>query len=96
MARRVTSEPTPDSPRIRDRASFGAWIRLMRTRQGLRIDDAAALCGVSVQLLSALETGRRSVGLDKALHVAEQLGLALLVVPTDQAPDALRALESSS
>lgn len=33
---------------------IGAQIRAARRRQALRIDDAASLCGVSVDLLSIL------------------------------------------
>ena len=93
MASRTSQDALPDRHVIPDIAVFGAWIRALRRRQGLRIDDAAALCGVSVQLLHALETGTRSVGLEKALGVARQLGLAVLVVPAEELPAALHALE---
>jgi len=70
-----------------DAQQFGQIIRAHRKQIGLRIDDAALLCGVSVALLSALENGSRPVGLPKALHVAGQLGIALFAAPkrvTDQ------------
>ena len=60
-----------------DAKQFGAIIRQQRKQTGLRIDDAAALCGVSVSLLSGLENGSRPVGLPKALQVAQQLGVSL-------------------
>ena len=81
MARKITPTPLPESPTVESVAEFGAFIRSLRTQHQLRIDDAAALCGVSVQLLSDLENGRRAVGLDKALMVARQLGLSILAVP---------------
>lgn len=81
MTRKIIPQQKPASPVINDLAAFGAHIRSQRTQMLLRIDDAAALCGVSVQLLSDLENGSRSVGLDKALSVANQLGLSLLVMP---------------
>ncbi len=56
---------------------FGEIIRKQRKRIGMRIDDAAALCNVSVSLLSGLENGSRPVGLPKALHIAKQLGVSL-------------------
>ena len=93
MARKITLTPLPDSPTIESLSEFGAFIRSMRTQQQLRIDDAAALCGVSVQLLSDLENGRRSVGLDKALMVARQLGLSVLVVPSSELPQALSCIQ---
>jgi len=94
MARTITPTPLPDKATIDSVAEFGAYIRSLRTQQGLRIDDAAALCGVSVSLLSALENGTsRSVGLEKALSVARQLGLSLLAVPRSELPRVLKHLE---
>lgn len=81
MARKIAPQPLPESPVIETLKEFGAHVRSMRTQMQIRIDDAAALCGVSVQLLSDLENGRRSVGLDKALKVARQLGLSLVAIP---------------
>ena len=49
--------------------------RARRKSQSLRIDDAAALLGVSVDLMSRLENGQGSVRLDKAM--------ALLVLPKE-------------
>jgi len=93
MARTITPTPLPEKPTIDTIAEFGAFVRSLRTRQGLRIDDAASLCGVSVALLSALENGKpRSVGLDKALQIAHQLGLALLAVPRAELPGTLARL----
>jgi transcriptional regulator with XRE-family HTH domain len=86
--------PLPNQPVIETQAEFGAFVRGMRTQLGLRIDDAAALCGVSVALLSALENGKpRGIGLDKALNISRQLGLSLLAVPRADLPAALRRLE---
>lgn len=93
MARTITPTPLPKIPTIETVAEFGAFVRSLRTQQGLRIDDAASLCGVSVALLSALENGKpRGVGLDKALQVAHQLGLALLAVPRAELPSKLACL----
>ncbi len=64
-----------------DARQFGQLVRAHRKLLGLRIDDAALLCGVSVALLSGLENGSRPVGLPKALHVAQQLGIALFADP---------------
>jgi hypothetical protein len=46
-----------------------------------------------VQLLSDLENGRRAVGLDKALMVARQLGLAILTVPKSELPQTLSRIQ---
>jgi len=60
---------------------LGQWIRARRIAAGIRIDDAAALCNVSVQLLSDLENSNRSVGIDKVFTVLNRLGLDLIVKP---------------
>lgn len=62
---------------------LGAVVRRRRKSQSLRIDDAAGLIGVSVDLMSRLENGQGSVRLDKALAVLDGLGLSLLVVPKE-------------
>ena len=64
---------------------LGPMVRARRKSQGLRIDDAASLLGVSVDLLSRLENGQGTVRLDKVLAVLDGLGLALLVAPKEQA-----------
>ena len=80
--------PTPPVPpellRITDASALGPAIRARRREQSLRIDDAASLSGVSVDLLSRLENGKGSVRLDKLLAVLDSLGLALVLGPKDQ------------
>lgn len=72
--------------------TLGQIIREKRRHSGLRIDDAAALCGVSVDLLSRLETGTSGVSTGRLLKVLDGLGLSLLVVDKEKAPPILRAL----
>ena len=69
--------------RIASAADVGPVVRARRREQSLRIDDAASLSGVSVDLLSRLENGKGSVRLDKLLSVLDGLGLALVVGPKD-------------
>lgn len=68
---------------VRDTADIGKQIRAHRKQQGLRIDDAAALNGVSVDLLSRLENGAGGVRTDKLLAVLDGLGLTLVIAPKD-------------
>lgn len=81
----MTSSPPAQSDllRITDATAFGPAIRARRREQSLRIDDAASLSGVSVDLLSRLENGKGSVRLDKLLAVLDSLGLALVLGPKD-------------
>ena len=69
--------------RIAISSDLGPVVRARRREQSLRIDDSAALSGVSVDLLSRLENGKGSVRLDKLLTVLDGLGLALVVGPKD-------------
>lgn len=54
---------------------IGQIIRQKRKDDGLTLEDAAALCGVSYAFFSALENGKETVRLDKVLLVAASLGI---------------------
>ena len=73
----------PELLRVTDASVLGPVIRARRRAQSLRIDDAASLSGVSVDLLSRLENCKGSVRLDKLLLVLDSLGLALVLGPKD-------------
>ena len=84
---RNMSNPTDVGPLskltlVHTTADAGLRVRAVRKHQGLRIDDSAALCGVSVDLLSRLENGAGSVRLDKLLDVLKGLGLQLIIAPS--------------
>lgn len=68
--------------RITSLATLGQRIRSERKSQGLRIDDAAALCGISVDTLSRLENGHEGVSTLRMLRVLEGLGLTLFLTDT--------------
>jgi hypothetical protein len=78
-----TLPAVPELLRITDASTLGPAVRARRRAQSLRIDDAASLSGVSVDLLSRLENGKGSVRLDKLLAVLDSLGLTLLLGPKD-------------
>jgi len=67
-------------------ADLGRIIRSKRKSSRMRIDDAAALCGVSVDLLSRLENGRSGVATDRVLKVLDGLGLVMRVLDKDELP----------
>jgi len=77
------STAPPELLRLTDASTLGPAIRARRREQSLRIDDAASLSGVSVDLLSRLENGKGSVRLDKLLAVLDSLGLALMLGAKD-------------
>lgn len=68
---------------LKSSPELGPVVRERRKSQSLRIDDAAGLLGVSVDLMSRLENGQGSVRLDKAMAVLDGLGLALMVLPKE-------------
>lgn len=90
------TDPTSRRPALLQSApDLGPIVRERRKSQSLRIDDAAGLLGVSVDLMSRLENGQGSVRLDKALAVLDGLGLTLMVLPKEH-PWAREAAMSSS
>jgi transcriptional regulator with XRE-family HTH domain len=95
MARRIKPTAIPRSPEINSVRDLDALIRGQRTCDNMRIDDAASLCNVSVQLLSDLKTGQRAVSHERALGVARNLGIALLAVTLSERPYALAAVKEA-
>lgn len=83
MTRRLPI-PAEHSPKVTNALELGELVRSARGRAQMRIDDAAAVSGVSVDLLSRLERGR-PVTSDKLLAVLSSLGLSVLVVDQVQA-----------
>ena len=64
-------------------AELGKMIQRTRKGQGLRLVDAAGLCGVSVRFLSELENGRESCSFGRVLDVCHTLGIELLAARRD-------------
>jgi len=64
---------------FRDIQTLGLVIRNRRKQAGIRIDDAAALCGISVSTLSAIENGARPARIDTILLVVSKLGMNLQI-----------------
>lgn len=79
----MTDSTTRRPTLLKSAPDLGPVVRERRKSQSLRIDDAAGLLGVSVDLMSRLENGRGSVRLDKALAVLDGLGLTLMVLPKE-------------
>jgi len=56
---------------------IGRIIKQKRKADGLTLEEAAGLCGVSYAFLSALENGKETVRLNKVLQVMKCLGIEL-------------------
>ena len=89
--RRLSTPKPPESACITSLSALGQAVRARRLASALRIDDAAALCGVSVDLLSRLENGRSGVTSDRLLRVLDGLGLSLIVLDKASVPAILQA-----
>lgn len=64
-----------------DPKDLAAFVRARRTQAGLRIDDAAELCGVSVVTLSKIETAKGGVNVESLFRVLKGLGIRIQVKP---------------
>lgn len=84
MARRLPSTHPASDPQVDDLEGLGAAVRNARAQARMRIDDAAAFCGVSADVLSRLENGK-SITTDRLLKVLKGLGLEMLVVSRERA-----------
>jgi y4mF family transcriptional regulator len=63
--------------RLIDSKSFGAAVRTYRKRQGATQIQLAAAANTGVRFIGDLENGKPSIQLNKALHVADILGLKI-------------------
>ena len=82
--RNIMPKPLPVAV-LSSSAALGPVVSARRKAQALRINDAASLLGVSVDLMSRLENGQGTVRLDEAMSVLDGLGLTLLVLPNEHA-----------
>ena len=95
MARKLPTFDPDTSWNVRDIPGLGKLVRNQRAHSNLRIDDAAALCGVSSDVLSRLENGK-PVNLDKLLLILQGLGLHMIVMPARHAIALTPALKAIS
>lgn len=56
---------------------LGSIVKQKRKADGLTLEEAAAVCGVSYAFLSALENGKETVRLNKVLQVLACLGIEI-------------------
>ena len=84
-------DPAASSPVVADLKSLGEVVRNRRAHSRLRIDDTAAYCDVSADVLSRLENGR-PVRVDKLMQVLDGLGLKMMLVTKSEAEDVSRML----
>ena len=66
---------------ITDAASFGQTLRARRRELGYTQAFLSEVSGFSVSFISYLENGKRTVELDKAIRLANLLGLDCSLTP---------------
>lgn len=62
-------------------ALLGQAIKARRTQSKLRLEDAAALCGVAKQTFMNIEHGNPTTQLKSLLQVCDSLGIKLHIAP---------------
>lgn len=67
-------------------ADAGRLIRAMRAHAGVRIDDFAAMAGVSKQFMTDVENGKPTVRMGKVLALLAEFGLVLSADVPDGVP----------
>lgn len=81
MAKKVKGIPTPKENGPLTADLLGKFVKARRTQSGLRLEDAALLCGVSKDTLSKIENARDGVRFESVLQVCKMLGVELRVKP---------------
>lgn len=80
---------------IRSPADLGLAIRAVRRTSHIRIDDLAAIAGVSKQFTSDVEHGKPTMQFGLALKLLAELGVPLEVDIPEEAARALATLRSA-
>ncbi len=81
MANHIKTTSTPNLKQILTPTLLGAAIKARRTQSKLRIEDAAALCGVAKQTYMKIEHGQETVQFGYVLQICSALGIKLFVAP---------------
>jgi transcriptional regulator with XRE-family HTH domain len=85
MARTVVVTPKPDITKPVDMPLLGAYVRHHRTRLGMTLENAAALCRVSKQAYNNIELGEKNHNVDTLFRVLNALGIMLRISHTAEA-----------
>ena len=81
MAKRIKPLTTPDLDVNLSIELLGQAIRAKRTQSQLRLEDVAALCGVSKQTLANVERGEGTTQINLVLQICSSLGIQLRIMP---------------
>lgn len=79
--KKITKIKSPLLDQTLTAALLGDAIKARRTQSGLRLEDAAALCGVAKQTLMKIEHGHPTCELQSILQICSALGIKIYIAP---------------
>lgn len=87
MAKKITVNSTPDLREPISLELIGKAIRAKRTQNQLRLEDAAALCGVAKQTLMNVEHGHPNTQISTVLQICTSLGISIRILPWQESDE---------
>ena len=83
MAKQIKKLETPNLQQPLTAELIGKAIKARRTQSDLRLEDAAALCGVAKDTLMKIEHGQSTCQLGSVLQICSGLGINIYITPWD-------------
>lgn len=81
MAKMIKVIETPNLEQSVTAELLGEVVKARRTQSHLRLEDAAALCGVAKDTFMKIEHGHSTSQLSSVLKVCSALGIRLCILP---------------
>ena len=81
MAKKIKKLKTPNLEQPLTAELLGEVIKARRTQSDLRLEDAAALCGVAKETFMKIEHGQSNCQLASVLQICFSLGINLYIKP---------------
>lgn len=79
--KKLTKAKSPSLEQTLTASLLGQAIKARRTQSGLRLEDAAALCGVAKQTFMKIEHGNPTSQLQSILQICSALGIKIYIAP---------------
>jgi DNA-binding XRE family transcriptional regulator len=79
--KKIKKMMNPGLDQIMSADLLGQAIKAKRTQSQLRLEDAAALCGVAKQTFMKIEHGQPTCQLKSVLQICAALGIKLYIAP---------------
>ncbi|EKD69904.1 MAG: hypothetical protein ACD_46C00707G0006 [uncultured bacterium] len=79
--KKLTKLKNPSLEQALTPSLLGQAIKARRTQSGLRLEDAAALCGVAKQTFMKIEHGHPTSQLQSILQICSALGIKIYIAP---------------